>query len=346
MIGISIFLITLIIAATMISGLLVGLQSRTIDYDAVAYRTGVILVEDPGEPNAMFNYKTLGPDDQWELIDFDRRELISRFGLTLYKSTPRVLSQEKVDNFFSGQYSNPEIQERIIFGSYPYRFNVAYKEIGGASSPSVGDPYGADSAYGYIRRVVLIKKPIPADIGMSTNYGPAVDGKFRVELDYTKLMNLDKDPDYLAPQFWIEPPKEKIPINLKNVDTIKSTSNLPRLNSIRIEFEGQNPDGTVATGELPVAVVATIDETTKHTFDWPVSNPVDVGSSVNIIFDKEYSIPTYSYAGIAVTKMYVVYEFDPSSVIISNTNIYRYPEGIIGYQMPTLQPAVLEVRVW
>ncbi len=125
MIGISIFLITLIIAATMISGLLVGLQSKTIDYDAVAYRTGVILVEDPGEPNTMFNYVTIEAEDQWEFIGADQKDLISRFGLTLYKSTPRVLSQEKINNFFEpDRYSTSEIRERIIFGSYPYQFNV------------------------------------------------------------------------------------------------------------------------------------------------------------------------------------------------------------------------------
>ena len=44
--GFTIFILGFIIVITMASGLLVGLQSRTIDYDAVAYRTAVILVED------------------------------------------------------------------------------------------------------------------------------------------------------------------------------------------------------------------------------------------------------------------------------------------------------------
>ncbi|NYT21889.1 MAG: hypothetical protein GKC07_08855, partial [Methanomicrobiales archaeon] len=50
-IGFTIFMVALIFVAIMISGLLVHLQSRTIDYDAVAYRTSVVLVEDPGEPS-------------------------------------------------------------------------------------------------------------------------------------------------------------------------------------------------------------------------------------------------------------------------------------------------------
>ena len=203
MIGLSIFLITLIIAATMISGLLVGLQSRTIDYDAVAYRTGVILVEDPGEPNAMFNYMTIEADDQWEFIGTDRKDLINRFGLTLYKSTPRVLGQEKVNNFFNtNRYSTSEIRERIIFGSYPYRFNVTSMRLSGTSYPHVGDQYRADSSYGYIRRVVLVKRREQC----SSRYGNASytlystgDGKFKVELDYQTLMNLDRAPNYMAP---------------------------------------------------------------------------------------------------------------------------------------------------
>jgi len=49
LVGFTIFIIGFIFVITLMSGLLVGLQSKTIDYDAVAYRTGVILVEDlPG----------------------------------------------------------------------------------------------------------------------------------------------------------------------------------------------------------------------------------------------------------------------------------------------------------
>ena len=72
---------------------------------------------------------------------------------------------------------------------------------------------------------MLIKETSRAEVDMINyfdNVDPAVDGKFRVELDYQKLMNLDRDPDYLAPQYWIEPPKEEITINLNNVDSIQN----------------------------------------------------------------------------------------------------------------------------
>ena len=46
--GFTIFIIAFVWVVSLVPGLLIDLQAYTIDYDAVAYRTGVILVEDPG----------------------------------------------------------------------------------------------------------------------------------------------------------------------------------------------------------------------------------------------------------------------------------------------------------
>ena len=94
LIGLSIFMVALVLAMTMTSGLLVGLQSKHIDYDAVAYRTGVILVEDPGEPNTQVNYITITEKDQWEFIGINQKNLVKRFGMTVYKSSPDPISAE------------------------------------------------------------------------------------------------------------------------------------------------------------------------------------------------------------------------------------------------------------
>jgi hypothetical protein len=357
-IGLSIFLITLIIAATMISGLLVGLQSKTIDYDAVAYRTGVILVEDPGEPNTVFNYNTITEEDQWEFIGADQKDLVRRFGFTLYKSTPRVLSEEKINSFFFNKagFTPSEYRERIIFGSYPYRFNITVKEIGGTTSyPPVGEPYEVDSSYGYIRRVVLVKTPSSAKVDMSNYIDNTAqgDGKFKVKLDYRELMNIDGAPSYIAPQYWIEPPKEDITITLKDVLDIKNQSqgSAPILNSIRIEYEGHLSDGTVVTGELPVDVPAnfTYSDTTEngYLFKWlkdPVNDPHTDFSTVKTTFPAGYFLPSSSYANVAFTTMYVVYEFEPATVSLS-PEIYSYKYGSSEFES-YLKPAVLEVRVW
>ena len=74
----------------MIPGLLIGLQSYTIDYDAVAYRTGVILVEDPGWP--------VSPP--WESYNDLQKFNVTRFGLAISRDTPNILSEDKVNRFF------------------------------------------------------------------------------------------------------------------------------------------------------------------------------------------------------------------------------------------------------
>src|SRR5271157_427349 len=82
-IGFTIFMIAFIAVAVLISGLLVNLQSKTIDYDAVAYRTGVILVEDPGTGDPIPDYPSgfVKPSD-WEVISDPKTSLIYRFGLS------------------------------------------------------------------------------------------------------------------------------------------------------------------------------------------------------------------------------------------------------------------------
>ena len=88
LVGFTIFLIAFIWVLSMIPALLIGLQAHTIDYDAVAYRTGVILAEDPGEIVAT------NITSPWESqINID---MIARFGLAISRDTPNILSEEKV----------------------------------------------------------------------------------------------------------------------------------------------------------------------------------------------------------------------------------------------------------
>lgn len=154
-IGFAIFMIGFIFVATLVSGLLIGLQSKTIDYDAVAYRTSVILGEDPGEPRV--DPYALNPDlgDQpWELIE--NSEEITRFGLAISKEHPGVLSGQKVDRFFEpGEFSKEELRDRLLLsesGQYPYHFNVTL-----SGKTPVGDPLPESGSLGYIRRAVFIK---------------------------------------------------------------------------------------------------------------------------------------------------------------------------------------------
>jgi hypothetical protein len=116
LVGFTIFIIVFIWVATLIPGIMIGLQSNTIDFDAIAYRTGVILVEDPGWPAS----------PGWESYDDVQKANITRFGLAISKDAPNILSEDKVNRFFCTSFVYPEeYQQRAIFGDRPYHFNIS-----------------------------------------------------------------------------------------------------------------------------------------------------------------------------------------------------------------------------
>jgi len=358
-IGISIFLIALIIAATMISGLLIGLQTKQIDFDAVAYRTGVILVEDPGEPSTGTIYKTLSVNTQWEFISNEEKYNISRFGLALYKSTPRVLSEDKVLRFFDPNLftDSSEYRNRMIFGDYPYRFNITLKTLDGNVPYHIGDPFHPNSSYGYIRRVVLIKsqtlagEKTYADIDMSPYYGDIfpISDHFLVNISYITV--LDRS---MGPQYWIEPTKEAMSFNLVNIQSIKNQSPLAdavTLNNIKITFEAKLLDGTfVSDINLPYQPFTVVIDHTNHNFTWPLGAEdgplLPVNEFINITFPSAFFIPPSEFAVVDEMKMNVRYEFDPSTVNLTIPNTYFYSPHSPGFVQAPLIPAIMEVRVW
>jgi len=351
LVGISIFVITIILSATMISGLLVGLQTKHIDYDAVAYRTGVILAEDPGEPNTQFNYLTITEADQWEFIGFYQKDKIRRLGLTLYKSTPRVFSEQKTVSFFNrSKFPDlSEYRERIIAGDYPYNFNISLKIPKTGQTFFLGDPFNPNSTHGYIKRIILVKSQTMAEVDMNNYYSLIPDsGNFSVDITYNRLLNQSR-----GPQYWIEPPKEDISITLKDMTSIRNQSSPTnvRLKNIRITFDGKLLSGTDVTGvDLPYRnFVAKIDGN-DYTFVWPdgtAGSPLDVTQYINITFPAGYFIPPSAYADVTLIRMTIRYEFEPNTVNLSSTNNhYEYVPGNTGFTPPTLTPAVLEVRVW
>ena len=100
LVGFTIFILSLIMVANFVPSLLVGLQRTSgIDYDAVAYRTGVVLVEDPGWPAGDRTIGTIYPTDKqpWEQQPLGS---IERLGLALTADTPNILSINKINRFF------------------------------------------------------------------------------------------------------------------------------------------------------------------------------------------------------------------------------------------------------
>jgi len=86
LVGISLFILALLFMAHFIPGMFVPFQSETIDLSSVAYRTSVILVEDPGWWD---NGTDSGKD--WEKHINDT----SRIGLAIDKDHPNIVNMRK-----------------------------------------------------------------------------------------------------------------------------------------------------------------------------------------------------------------------------------------------------------
>jgi hypothetical protein len=203
---------------------LINLQGYTIDYDAVAYRTGVILVEDPGEPDAWHvgDYYT-----DWDKAD------VGRLGLAVSRDDPNILALDKVNRFFNEPtFEYPDdYHAKAIFGDYPYRFNISISEIGGTPMDmgSVGDP--VPDGYGYIRRLVKIKSTTSATLDGRNAYpfqnghpldihGTTIDGNetthvFAILLNNTELTGTEST--IRDPAYQIIPGKESFTIHLTDI---------------------------------------------------------------------------------------------------------------------------------
>jgi hypothetical protein len=201
-IGFTIFMLAFIFVATLSSGFLIGLQSKTIDYDAVAYRTGVILVEDPGEPSTPTYATQVDPMREWELLDKDHKDLIIRLGLAISKDNPNIISRAKADKFFNQTYFDnvEDYRNKLLFntsGQYPYNFNISL-----TGYTPVGSPYPNNA--GYIKRAVYIKEPSEAIFSIPEN-----TSRYEVLFDLPDLYN-----SFRGPIYWIDPFTENITINL------------------------------------------------------------------------------------------------------------------------------------
>jgi len=337
---------------------MIGLQSYTIDYDAVAYRTGVILVEDPGWPAS----------PPWESYLPLQKPNVTRFGLALSKDTPNILSQGKVDWFFNTTFFiyPDDYHTRAIFGDYPYGFNISLMDLGGQNG-SVGDilPDG----YGYIRRLVTIKGVSNATIGNAqyTTYPSSYiktdnvsTHVFSILIDGPKLQGDVKDPAYQ-----IDPSSEQITINITDlrstitdakfpsppfppIDNSTSAINLTAIKFFKLKEGGLNPI-TFPQTDYPY-----IDGSSTRLSAMPA--PVKDNITLRISPGTFTSIESRSYP------IYIALKFDvsPNSTFLNNSQTtpgfdtltfdnstpfnYNYePENVT---QPHLRDAVLEVAVW
>ncbi len=335
LIGFSIFMITLILVATFVSGLLVGLQSRTIDYDAVAYRTGVILTEDPGEPNAFPGVLVLNTFNEWEFIGQSQKNMVLRFGMTPYKSTPHILAPKKIESFGdTGIYNLPgDYRNRVIFGDYPYHYNISVTRVDGVKLTSVGEPYNENSQYGYIRRVILVKDPSLAQFDMY--YFQGSDSDFYVDIITSEMFDATRGPVY-----WIDPMKEELQINLTNISNIANDGVSVKLNQVYYSYYSTVSGMYISPPQSQLtADMINTDGSTPPGF--PI---VGISDYIYVDIPAGYFIGKLSEISASEAKIRINYVFEAPANVTPGASYMN--QTLIPPVRPELVPAVLEVRIW
>ena len=343
--GMTIFMIALIWISTMVPGLLITLQGKTIDYDAVAYRTGAILVEDPGWPAS----------PPWDNLNDLQKGDIQRFGLSITKDTPNVLSLHKINRFFcSTAFSYPsDYQSRLIFSNFPYLFNISLSTFDRTINESIGDV--KPDGYGHIRRYIKIKYPSNTTI-LAPNYlNSGVSGGlsdnttthvFSVQLNCTQLIW-----DETNVAYQINPLTEQIMVNISNLNNAcifnPCPPNLISLSSIKIYRQNPSqPFGQVReylSSDPQFNVYIDGSNTPLPALDPP---SVNVNNNVSVIFSPGFFFGMASDS----SQMYVNYTFTLSNPdnFFNNTftTPYHYDYNPVRVTQPVLKEGVLEVAIW
>jgi hypothetical protein len=344
-VGFTVFLIAFIWVLSMIPGLLIGLQAFTIDYDAVSYRTGVMLVEDPGEPAS----------PPWES---QQNFSVVRLGLAVSRDTPNILSQGKVDRFFAntseyGAFAYPEdYRQRIIFGDYPYRFNISIFDVEKNQTLFLSESPPLPDGYGYIRRLVKIKGLSNATI----NESYIVSHQFInpdnnvTSHEFSILVNNSRLKEQKNPAYEIDPARESILVNI--TDIRKTLSNQTEAGLVNITLTKINVYKVDAGVMSLVRTFNTpyIDQNSSTT-----QPPVEVNNGISLKFTPAFfdilnagSSPVYINLSFNLTQDIAGVKSPYSSHFLNNTwsSPFEYDYDPSHVKQPQLRDAMVEVAIW
>ncbi len=335
--GFAIFMLALIVVAAMVPGLLAGLQCSTIDYDAVAYRTAVILVEDPGMPYS----------PPWDLKDASHKEDIERLGLAVSREYPNILAMTKIRKFFDDAYFTypDDYSIRLALGDIPYSFNISLL-TGDGRYYGVGEerPY----IYGYIRRVVKVKGFSGMELCCgdrpefnATGAGDVTE-KFTVRLDGSVLLD-----DSVPLPYRIDPRIEPVTVNITGLAAYLNNSGNPSplahgtytsatLRKVRFHKN-------YAAGALPFPYTTT--DSSKYTFSID-GMPADLTPDAQV-YDNLSLILEPGVLPIDRTSVIdIIYTFedDLPQTLIHGTILYDY--NYTNVTRPDLMHGTVEVAVW
>lgn len=340
--GFTIFMLALIVVVGMVPGLLAGLASSGIDYDAVAYRTGVILVEDPGWP--------VYPP--WEMNDEAHKDEIERIGLAVSKDTPNILLSTKVKRFFENGaptgdpfFTPGDYRSKVIFGDIPYSYNISLRSEDGTYDSSTGDPL--PPGHGYIRRVVKIKEPGATEIvgGPTSPYlaftPTSPTQTLTVQLNFSHLLNQS-----VGPAYRIDPRTEPVSITVTNfaayLNTTEPSTTSATLQSVT--FWKMDPMRSNRFTRIPFSYDAVDSSLYTLSLDGTSFNLVPnepVSDSISLVL-KPTATSLFTLDQNSILDIRFTFEDDPPRTLINGTHIYDYAN----VTRPDLKTGVLEVAIW
>lgn len=353
LVGFTIFILAFIWVSTMIPNLFLGLSSHAIDYDAVAYRTGVILAEDPGDVSAAEKAKA-SPLEWQELSDAGKPD-VERMGLAISKDSPNILSQDKISRFFNQTaFSYPDdYRQRVVFGDYPYRFNISLTITNDNRVLSVGDVIPNDQSFGYIRRNVLIKGWSNATINGSQplpGQGCVTFNMYTVMINSTEL----RYGTVRDPAIQIIPQTDQIVINLTNLtESMNNSYGNPdpiEINLSRIQF-WQCSYGCPSLSDAS-GIIDFTNSTYINGSSVPVNPPVFLGNNRTAKMNVSLFFKPRTLASIADTNTLFInltFGINPPQQFQNNTwrgEPFDYNYTSTHVTPPFLKDGILEVAVW
>lgn len=322
LVGFTIFISAFIIVVAMVPHPLFAVQSARIDYDAVAYRTGVILVEDPGMPTS--------PDfPAWER-QMDPGDVI-RMGLAVERGSPHILSPAKVDRFFDeGFFTYPDDYLRsLIFGDYPYSFNITLSHRDDRWSVGPAPP----EQFGMVRRVVTVKETSSlirdGNVHHEFHLPENLTGDQRLTIGIPCPTLIDPAVD---PLFRIDPRIDPLQIEVRNIREYLNVSGNETvvLGEIRIARQGITIPFAAYTLEIDEDEVVSLDDTLQ------TSRTV----AGNLTFTL-HPVPNPPWRQADTIDITFIFSDNPDGAD-HRVVIYDYNNAII----PRAEPGILEVAIW
>jgi len=366
LVGFTIFMMAFIWVATLVPNLFLGISSHGIDFDAVAYRTGVILAEDPGAT-------VPGVNTPWEVQQDTGNANIERFGLAVSKETPNILSETKANRFFNTTVFGPEdYRKKAIFGDYPYHFNISLYDVKGNTTNSTGEIRPGN--YGFIRREVKIKHFTNATIDptdfknlnlTNTNFDGNVSYHDfslvinRTELLYDNITNPVTNPNYRA-AYQIDPRSDAINITIDGLQEKPYpvpgwVTDIPSINLTSVSLS-QSVD------DISAPIPLTGSKYTDYLYvndDWsaPATPPVDNVENITLVFKPGFFSGPYDRGAIYINMTFGVSTHvtdlplgprDQGMQYLNSSRAgpWHYNYSASQVTQPELTDGVLEVAVW